>query len=170
MHVCMYACMHVCMYVCMYVSTQTYRHTDIHTHRHTDIHTYRKTHRHTDTHRHTGTNPLTHSLTHSAAYAIEQPSKACSSDSILVSHTECNAAKAVLDPGTSVLKVTTAAKIPKGCSKRKIGGRDQWHFNKHPTGLLDNSSKPVCKATAGEAHPLTHSLTDSLTQITQMTH
>ena len=79
------------------------------------------------------------------AYAFQRASKACSSDTILDSISECRSAKAVLDADASAVVSEEYDDTPKGCSRHK----GKWYFNTHATGALDGTSEPICKAILG---------------------
>ena len=80
---------------------------------------------------------------------VQHPTLACSSEAILVTITECNTAKALLDPRSSAaVEPEDYAKAPKGCSRDK----GKWYFNTHATGKIDGESEPVCKPAAGESN------------------
>ena len=81
-------------------------------------------------------------------YVVQHPTLACSSEAILVTITECNNAKALLDPRSAAVKEEEVANAPKGCSRFK----GKWYFNTHATGKIDGVSEPVCKPTAGESN------------------
>ena len=81
------------------------------------------------------------------AYVILHPTLGCSSEALLATITECNKAKALLDP-TAEIKQEYYAEAPKGCSRFK----GKWYFNTHATGKIDGVSEPVCKPTAGESN------------------
>ena len=79
------------------------------------------------------------------AYAVESASKACSSDTILASISECRIAKAVIDANAADVVTEHYSDTPKGCSRHK----GKWYYNTHATGALDGTSEPVCKAVLG---------------------
>ena len=89
----------------------------------------------------------THTYT-TGAYVVQPASKACSSDTVLGSISECSGAKIVLDAGApAVTNEEDYAGGPKGCSR--LNGK--WYFNTHATGALDGESEPICKAVYGNA-------------------
>ena len=79
---------------------------------------------------------------------VQHPTLGCSSEVVLVNITECNSAKALLDPRSAAVKEEKYAEAPKGCSRFK----GKWFFNTHATGKIDDVSEPVCKPTAGESN------------------
>ena len=81
-------------------------------------------------------------------YVLQHPTLGCSSEAILVTITECNNAKALLDPSSAAVKEEDYDKAPRGCSRFK----EKWFFNTHATGKIDGVSEPVCKPTAGESN------------------
>ena len=81
-------------------------------------------------------------------YVVQHPTLGCSSEVVLVNITECNSAKALLDPRSAAVKEEKYAEAPKGCSRFK----GKWFFNTHATGKIDGVSEPVCKPTAGESN------------------
>ena len=62
--------------------------------------------------------------------------------------TECDNAKALLDPNSAALEEEKVVNAPKGCSRFE----GKWFFNIHETGKIDGVSEPVCKPTAGESN------------------
>ena len=81
-------------------------------------------------------------------YVVQHPTLACSSEAILVTITECNTAKTLLDPSSAAVQEEDFAEAPKGCSIFK----KEWYFNTHATGKIDGVSEPVCKPAAGESN------------------
>ena len=81
-------------------------------------------------------------------YVVQHPTLACSSEAILVTITECNTAKTLLDPSSAAVQEEDFSETPKGCSRDK----GKWYFNTHATGKIDGVSEPVCKPTAGESN------------------
>ena len=79
---------------------------------------------------------------------LQHPTLGCSSAAILVTLTECNSAKALLDPRAAAVEEEDYSGAPKGCSRFK----GEWFFNTHATGKIDGVSEPVCKPTAGESN------------------
>ena len=79
---------------------------------------------------------------------VQHPTLGCSSEAILVTITECNNAKALLEPSSAAVEQGKYAETPKGCSRLE----KKWYFNTHATGKIDGASEPVCKPTAGESN------------------
>ena len=81
-------------------------------------------------------------------YVVQHPTLGCSSEAILVTITECNNAKTLLDPSSAAVQEEDLSETPKGCSRYK----GNWYFNTHATGKIDGESEPVCKPAAGESN------------------
>ena len=81
-------------------------------------------------------------------YVVQHPTLGCSTEAVLVTITECNTAKTLLDPSSAAVQEEDFSEAPKGCSRFK----GKWYFNTHATGKIDGESEPVCKPAAGESN------------------
>ena len=80
-------------------------------------------------------------------FALQHPTKGCSSDSILATAKECESAKTDLNPSATAVQIKQMPNATKGCSRTK----GIWYFNTAAKGKLDGVSEPVCKDDAGKA-------------------
>ena len=88
-----------------------------------------------------------------AEFVVQDPSKACTTDTMVTSLSECERAQAALDTdsGRRIAR-ETLAEFPKGCYRTPASTREgmekqyTWYFNDHATGKLSSPHEPICRS------------------------
>ena len=81
-----------------------------------------------------------------AEFVVQDPTKACTTDTMVTSLSECERAQAEFEPDKSdsrnAMKSEIEAEYPKGCYR----WNELLYFNKHATGALLSEHEPICRS------------------------